>query len=121
VSVENLPEAGNHERVAAVAPGEEAKKSSRTTIRARFYVPFFVALALLAGTVAYGKLRPQGNVHPSGPGSNGNLNWSNGIFANRAELRAWLNAHGKSYATWAKQHPAALRLIPPATTTTASP
>jgi hypothetical protein len=105
--------------VGAVGTTPEAEKRPRTTVRARFYVPFFVALALLAGTVAYGRLRPQGNAQPSGPGSEGNLNWSNGIFANRAELRAWLNAHGKSYAAWAKEHPAAVKLIPEATTTTA--
>ncbi len=81
-------------------------------MRARFYVPFVLAVVLLGVSFAFNRFIPQSSVGPHGPGTSGALNWSNGIFANRAELKAWLNAHGKSYDTWAKQHPAALKLIP---------
>jgi len=104
--------------VATVASGPAAKRKAKgkgkqaVQIRARFYVPFFAAIALLIASFAFNHFVPQGSVVPTGPGKTGALNWSNGIFANRAELKAWLNAHGKSYAVWAKQHPAALKLIP---------
>ena len=108
------------ETVASILESDAAERALARTrpvqaqprVRARFYVPFMLALALLVASVAFGRLLPQDNVRPVGPGSSGQLNWSNGIFANRAELKAWLNEHGKSYAVWAAQHPAALKLIP---------
>lgn len=114
--VENSRLASNDLKVATVAsrPAAKGKKkgSSAQKVRARFYVPFALAIVLLAVSFAFNRFIPQSSTTPKGPGTSGALYWSNGTFANRAELKAWLNAHGKSYATWAKQHPAALKLIP---------
>jgi hypothetical protein len=113
--VENSRPRSHDQTVATVASRQAAKgkrNNSAPQVRARFYVPFVLAVALLGASFAFNRFIPQGSVAPKGPGSSGALNWSNGIFANRDELKAWLNAHGKSYKTWAKQHPAALKLIP---------
>jgi len=83
-----------------------------TTVRLRVLIPFFVALLLLAGAALDGRLRTHDNVQLRGPGTTGALHWSNGVFTSRAELRAWLNAHGRSYDAWAKAHPAAVALLP---------
>jgi len=96
----------------ATAVSRPVKSSTKTTVRLRFLVPFLVALALLAAAALDGRLRSQDSVQLSGPGTTGELHWSNGVFTSRAELRAWLNAHGKSYAAWAKAHPAAVALLP---------
>ena len=81
---------------------------------ASLLLPFLLAVVILLGTTAYGLLRPQSHVHPAAPGHRGSLVWGNGLFANRSELKAWLNQHDASYAKWAKKHPAALRLVPKA-------
>ena len=83
-----------------------------TTVRLRVLIPFFAALVLLAAAALDGRLRTHDNVQLKGPGTKGELHWSNGVFTSRAELRAWLNAHGKSYDAWAKAHPAAVALLP---------
>ena len=49
------------------------------------------------------------------PGIRGSLVWGDGIFANQAQLKAWLKLHGGSYEVWVRQHPAALRLVKPRT------
>ena len=66
----------------------------------------------MVAAVIYGALRPHNHVQLKGPGTTGKLHWSNGVFTSRAELRAWLIAHGKSYDAWAKAHPAAVRMLP---------
>ena len=86
--------------------------AKQTTVRLRVLIPFFAALALLAAAALDGRLNPHDNVQLQGPGTTGALHWSNGVFTSRAELRAWLNAHGKSYDAWAKAHPAAVALLP---------
>lgn len=90
--------------------GAAAKKPA--TVRLRVLIPFFVALVLLAAAGLDGRLRTHDNVQLKGPGTTGALHWSNGVFTSRAELRAWLNAHGRSYDTWAKAHPGAVALLP---------
>jgi len=79
--------------------------------RAGVFLPFVLALLVLLGTTAYGILQPQNHVTPPAPGQRGALVWGDGIFATRSELSAWLYLHHASYATWARKHPAALRLV----------
>jgi hypothetical protein len=82
--------------------------------RGRVILPFVLALVILIGTSAYGLLRPQTHVpaNPSAPGARGSLVWGNGLFANREELSAWLHQHHVTFARFARNHPAALRLVP---------
>ncbi len=76
------------------------------------FLPLALPFAILAAVAVYGVVRPPSSDGPPAPGSPGSLVWGNGIFANRVELKAWFALHGGSYAAWAKQHPAALRLVP---------
>jgi hypothetical protein len=76
------------------------------------FLPLALPFAILAAVAVYGVVRPPSSNGPPAPGSPGSLVWGNGIFANRVELKAWFALHGGSYAAWAKQHPAALRLVP---------
>ena len=48
---------------------------------------------------------------PAAPGQAGALVWGNGVFANRLELEAWLRIRGVSYESWARKHPAAVKLL----------
>ena len=92
---------------AAVAPPVQSRGS-------RLILPFVLALVILLGTTAYGLLRPQTHVPPtpSAPGAKGSLVWGDGLFQNREELSAWLHQHHWSFARWAQNHPAALKLVP---------
>jgi hypothetical protein len=58
--------------------------------------------------------QPKATPHPDAPGFHGSLVWGDGIFSNRAQLKAWLILHGASYEDWVKQHPAAVKLVKPA-------
>ena len=48
---------------------------------------------------------------PSPPGTTGALVWGDGVFANKLELEAWLRIRGVSYESWARKHPAAVKLL----------
>ena len=50
------------------------------------------------------------------PGHAGLLVWGDAVFSNPLDLEAWLRIRGGSYATWARRHPAAVKLLtdPPA-------
>ena len=71
-----------------------------------------MAVLVLLGAAVYGMVRPHNHVQLKGPGTTNKLHWGGGVFTSKAELRAWLNAHGKSYAAFAKAHPAAVRMLP---------
>jgi hypothetical protein len=78
------------------------------------FLPLAAAFAIIAGIAIYGVVnQPKANPHPNAPGFHGSLVWGDGIFSNRAQLKAWLKLHGASYDAWVKQHPAALRLVKP--------
>ena len=78
------------------------------------WVPLATAFAIIAGIAIYGVINPsKAKLNPNAPGYRGSLVWGDGIFANRAQLKAWLKLHGGSYEVWVKQHPAALRLVKP--------
>lgn len=91
----------------AVSPSLKSERN-----RTSLFLPFVLALVILLGTTAYGLLRPQTHVQPPAPGHRGSLVWSDGLFANRLELSAWLHQHDMSFARWARNHPAALKLVP---------
>ena len=77
-------------------------------------LPLATAFAIIAGIAIYGVLNPsKAKPNPNAPGFRGSLVWGDGIFANQAQLKAWLKLHGGSYEAWVKQHPAALRLVKP--------
>lgn len=93
----------------------QAPAAAAAPVKARWrwtFVPYLVAVLMLAGTAAYAFAWPQGHVQPAAPGTEHSLVWGDGIFAKRTEMKAWLGLHGASYRLWAQTHPAALRLIP---------
>jgi len=98
--------------MAAVASGGSQGSKTSSVLRPRLLIPFAIALLVVVGVAVYGFVRPHNHVQVTGPGTTGKLHWSNGVFTSRAELRAWLNAHGKSYAVWAKAHPKAVEMLP---------
>lgn len=84
------------------------------------FVPWAIAAAVLvvtAGAVFWP--REVGTEQPP-PGQAGTLVWGDAVFSNPLELEAWLRIRGASYATWARRHPAAVKILtePPATRTT---
>ena len=101
--------------MAAVAVRQRAKAGmpERPRLKARVFFPFVLAFLVLAGVAMYGALKPTkaslGN--PYGPPTG--LVWGDGLFQNRAELRAWLANHGVSYKVWARTHPVARALVTP--------
>jgi hypothetical protein len=101
--------------MATVVSGEQRKQPF--VLRPRFLVPFVLALAVLLGAAVYGMVRPHNHVQLKGPGTTNKLHWGGGVFTSKTELRAWLNAHGKSYAAFARAHPAAVRMLPAETAT----
>jgi len=92
------------------------RRVEKSRLRPGIFLPFVLAFLLLAGVAIYGALKPNNASLPA-PGQRGSLVWGDGVFANRAELRAWLSLHGSSYQAWAPKHPAARALVPPATST----
>lgn len=39
--------------------------------------------------------------------------WGDRVFQGRSHLKAWLEAHGVTYAAWARRHPAAAQIVDP--------
>ena len=74
------------------------------------FLPLAAAFLIIAGVAIYGAISPYNAKKPPPPGSRGSLVWGDGIFANSAQLKAWLRLHGASYDTWARTHPRALAL-----------
>jgi hypothetical protein len=78
------------------------------------FLPLALAFAIIAGIAIYGVLSPsKATPAPAAPGFRGSLVWGDGIFSNKAQLKAWLTLHGASYKVWVREHPAALRLVRP--------
>jgi hypothetical protein len=79
-------------------------------------LPWAIAIAVLivtAGAVLWP--RSVGTEQPP-PGQAGSLVWGDAVFTSPLELEAWLRIRGGSYATWARRHPAAVKILtqPPA-------
>lgn len=89
-------------------------RSNRQGNKLLVFLPLATAFAIIAGIAIYGVLSPsKAKPNPHAPGFRGSLVWGDGIFANQAQLKAWLKLHGASYDAWVKQHPAAVRLVKP--------
>ena len=95
---------------AAVSGASRGPKPA--VLRLRVLVPFGIAVLVVVAAAFYGIVRPHNRVQLKGPGTTGKLHWGGGVFTSKQELRAWLNAHGKSYAVFAAAHPAAVRMLP---------
>ncbi len=76
-------------------------------------LPWALAGAILVGTAVLAFVPREVEARPAAPGQPGALVWGNGVFANALELDAWLRIRGVSYKTWARRHPAAVRIIAP--------
>src|SRR5258708_534985 len=91
-------------------PARTTKASSRLWV----LLPLATAFAIIAGIAIYGAVNPsKAKPTPNAPGFHGSLVWGDGIFSNKAQLKAWLRLHGASYRVWVRQHPAAIRLVRP--------
>lgn len=63
--------------------------------------------AVLVGVAVFVALVAFRSEQPAPKSARGALVWGNGIFATRAELKAWLQQHGASYDVWLAKHPQA--------------
>jgi hypothetical protein len=102
--------------ISAMMVAMQARTRKRTSKPSRLmvFLPLVAAFAIIAGIAVYGVLSPsKATPRPNAPGFRGSLVWGDGIFSNKAQLRAWLVLHGASYQEWVRQHPAALRLVKP--------
>jgi len=80
----------------------------------RIFLPLAVPFAILLAVAVFAAVsHPTPRVVTPAPGNRGSLVWGDGIFARPFELKGWLQLHGGSYRSWAKQHPAGVRLIRP--------
>src|SRR5207237_2984462 len=88
--------------------------SPRRSRRAWVFFPMLIAFGIIIGLGVYSVVSPYTiKQAPPAPGHRGALVWGDGIFANRAQVKAWLTLHGASYRAWRKTHPAALALVKP--------
>jgi len=76
-------------------------------------LPWGLTGAILVGAAVLA-LMPRGvKTEQPPPGSPGALVWGDGLFTNALELQAWLRIRGVSYKTWARRHPAGVKLVSP--------
>jgi hypothetical protein len=92
-----------------VAGAQPAAAADRP--RLRIFLPLALPLVVLAGFAVYAVLTPFRAEPGPPPGKQGALVWGDGIFADTAELKAWLRLHGASYRAWLHAHPAAARMV----------
>jgi hypothetical protein len=78
------------------------------------FVPLVVPFLILLAVALFATYRWHTPTKTPPPGTRGSLVWGDAIFANRTEVKAWMTLHGASYESWARHHPAALRLLLPA-------
>jgi hypothetical protein len=92
-----------------------SKRSSVVPSRSRLpwqvVGPWGVALIVLVTTALVAFLPRAVDSDPAPPGTTGALVWGDGVFANKLELEAWLRIRGVSYESWARKHPAAVKLL----------
>ena len=100
--------------ILAMMVAMQARSKKPNPNRLWVFLPMAVAFGIIAGIAIYGVVnQPKATPHPDAPGFHGSRDWGDGIFSNRAQLKAWLILHGASYQDWVKQHPAALKLVKP--------
>jgi hypothetical protein len=82
--------------------------------RAAHAVPILVAVvavALVWGSVIRTLMKPVPAAAPIG--SPQAVAWGDKVFLNPAQLHAWLRSRGIPYESWARHHPAAIRVLDP--------
>jgi hypothetical protein len=100
--------------ISAMMVAMQARTKKQRPNKVWAFLPMVAAFGIIAGVAIYGVVNePKANPHPDAPGFHGSLVWGDGIFSNRAQVKAWLALHGGSYEDWAKTHPAAVRLVRP--------
>lgn len=77
------------------------------------FAPLVVPFLILLAVALFATYRSHTPKLTPPPGLRGSLVWGDAIFANRTEVKAWMTNHGASYDSWARHHPAALRLLLP--------
>ena len=92
-------------------PHPIAHKPRRARLPWWVVVPWVVACVVLVGAAVAGVLPRAVKSDPAPPGQVGALVWGDGVFANKLELEAWLRIRGVSYASWARKHPGAVKLL----------
>jgi hypothetical protein len=96
-----------------LSPAHGALPTAKSRLPWNVVLPWVIAGAILIGTATLAFLPRDVKSSQPPPGSSGALVWGDGIFANALELQAWLRIRGVSYKTWARRHPAAVKLITP--------
>ena len=76
-------------------------------------LPWAVTGAILVGAAVFALFPREVKPERPPPGSPGALVWGDGQFTNALELQAWLRVRGVSYKTWARRHPAGVKLVAP--------
>jgi len=90
---------------------EQPKRGSRLPLSV--VLPWALTGAILVGTAVLAFLPRGVKTEQPPPGQAGALVWGNGVFSNALELEAWLRIRGVSYKTWARRHPAGVKLVTP--------
>lgn len=76
-------------------------------------LPWAVTGAILVGAAVFALFPREVKTERPPPGTSGSLVWGDGVFSNALELEAWLRIRGVSYKTWARRHPAGVKLVAP--------
>ena len=90
---------------------EQPKRGSR--LPWSVVLPWGLTGAILVGTAVLAFIPRGVRTEQPPPGQAGALVWGNGVFSNALELEAWLRIRGVSYKTWARRHPAGVKLVTP--------
>ena len=92
---------------------QAAPPKGKTRLPWTVVLPWGLTGAILVGAAVL-TLMPRGvKTEQPPPGSPGALVWGDGLFTNALELQAWLRVRGVSYKTWARRHPAGVKLVAP--------
>ena len=99
------------------APAQSVKPKPQPKSPWSVYLPWGLTLAILVVTAVVVLLPRTAGTDQPPPGRAGLLVWGNAVFSSPLELEAWLRVRGANYPTWARRHPAGVKLLtdPPAT------
>ncbi len=75
--------------------------------------PALLGAAILGAFVLYAVLKPYSTPPPTPSRAAGGLAWGGTILFTKPQVKSWLRAHGASFPTWKKRHPAGLAIITP--------
>lgn len=99
--------------IGSILAKQAAPAKGKTRLPWTVVLPWGLTGAILVGAAVLA-LMPRGvKTEQPPPGSPGALVWGDGLFTNALELQAWLRVRGVSYKTWARRHPAGVKLVAP--------